>query len=112
MAPIDLTDNINRIESGIAEFNNKMTTLKLVYDDDLTKLREEVCRLEGCRLVYTTLKEVYGDFIPSNNNVIHEEVGHDVKNEHVHGNGDDVKNEHVHDEKMSLSELYKKYRAM
>ena len=122
MAPISLTDNINRIECGICEFNGKIDELKMTYDKDLNKLREEVCRLEGCKLVYETLQEVYGEFIPSKNDDSHEEVGHEHDPDHSHGHGHDTGHDTGHDpehklnelidEPMSLSDLYQKYRAM
>lgn len=117
MAPVNLKENIDRIEEAIVKL-----------EDEIRKFEEEkkreILRLEGCRIVYTGLKEVYGDILPDSDGksghsqpmkhapeVPHQEA-HPHQDAHHRNDTPPGVHEGEAQEELSLEDLYKKYRAM
>jgi hypothetical protein len=160
MAPINIQENLDRINEGIENFKTKSADLEKQFsklkEENIEKfnrrlkeetsecektqrnMKEEILRLEGCKMVYETLKEVYGDYIPSAAPVSSSSC---MGEDHLHTHGCDEpppplthgcdeppppaedppprpppcneeNKEWTEDRPMALHELYKKYRAM
>lgn len=113
---VNLRDNIKTIDEAISNFNDEIEQFR----QNIKRAEDEILRLEGSKLVYVGLTEVFGDVIDSKssckmdkpNNTL--ETVPEEKNVHEH--------EHEHDstphnaceepKELTLEELYKKYRAM
>lgn len=112
---VNLRDNIKTIDEAISNFNNEIQQLK----DKIEMKKAEILRLEGSKLVYEGLTEVFGDVIDSKssckmdkpNNTL--ETVPEEKNVHEHEH-DSTPHTACGEEpkELTLEELYKKYRAM
>lgn len=143
MTSVNISENLERIGKGIEEFKKKSEELEIKFstlkEENIKKfnkqmefetseyertqrnMKEEILRLEGCKMVYETLKDVYGDSIPPQTQLDGGADGHGGVsiNEHPnppqneHHEHHEHENEHKDEDKpMALHELYKKYRAM
>jgi hypothetical protein len=110
MAPVNLKENIDRIEEAIVKLEEEVTLFK-------EEKEKEILRLEGCRIVYTGLREVYGDILPdSDGKSGHSQPmkceKHDDHDAHHHDDTPPGVHKGEAQEELSLEDLYKKYRAM
>ena len=111
MAPVNLRENIDRIDEAIVKLEEEIRNFE-------AEKKMEILRLEGCRIVYTGLKEVYGDILPdSDGKSGHSQPmkceKHDDHDAHHHNDTPTgVKEGETSGEELSLEDLYKKYRAM
>lgn len=119
MAPVNLRENIDKIEEAIVKLEGEI----ILYKEEKEK---EILRLEGCKIVYTGLREVYGDSLPNPDG----KSGHSEPMKHApevpHKDAHPHQDAHHHNdtptgahregetsgEELSLEDLYKKYRAM
>ena len=121
---VNLTENIEKIDNAIEKFRMEMSE----HDDTKQRIENYILRLEGSRIVYEGLRDVFGDVVGDgdgkSNSDCHRkshtmetvpEEGHGAC-EHTHPEDDLTKRLDKPDPDdngdMSLEDLYKKYRAM
>lgn len=118
---VNLRDNIKTIDEAIANFNDEIRQLR----HNIEMKEAEILRLEGSKLVYVGLTEVFGDVIDSKSSCKMDkpkntlETVPEEKNVHEHEHDstphkhcEDPKNSCEEPKELTLEELYKKYRAM
>lgn len=111
---VNLTENINKIEDAINKFRLEMDG----HDNEKQRIENDILRLEGSKIVYEGLRDVFGDVVGGSdqtNSDCHRKSSkmETVPEEHKHPEAverDNVKPDDSGD--MSLEDLYKKYRAM
>ena len=107
--PVNLTENIDKIEDAIEKFRMEISE----HDNAKQRIEQDILRLEGSKIVYEGLRDVFGDVVGdgNSNSDCHRQSPkmETVPEEHKHPE------EHANPEEsgdMSLEDLYKKYRAM
>ena len=127
---VNLTENLNRIDKGIQQFNEEIVDLQGKIHDKQNEIR----RLEGCRIAYQGIRDAVGDICYSGEDEHHDDHDHhdhDHDHHHQHNTNSSVPetsqtevtfrscstpdedlSSGCSNEDLSLEELYKKYRVM
>ena len=125
---INLRDNILKCDESIIQLNNEIKDL----ESQIKLKKNDILRLEGSKLVYTGLTEVFGDNISVNKiepryqpssttENTPKEISSMTENSHIHSHDHKSNNcdknesseiQPTKEEELSIEDLYMKYRAM
>ena len=125
---INLRDNILKCDESIIQLNNEIKDL----ESQIKLKKNDILRLEGSKLVYTGLTEVFGDNISVNKiepryqpssttENTPKEISSTTEHSHIHSHDHKSNNcdknesseiQPTKEEELSIEDLYMKYRAM
>jgi hypothetical protein len=112
MGSVNLRANIKKIDECVQKFHDEISEL----NNEIEAKKKEILRLEGSKIVYEGLTDVFGDSINHSGSREMDKPKTDSNEKNVHEHNHDEcehnRDECKESEEITLDELYKKYRAM